>query len=316
MCCALSALLLVVSVVSASKARAEWPERAITFMVQFGPGGITDLVVRVLAKELSKSLGQPIIVFNRPGAQGALMASELARAQPDGYTLGMLSSGLPLQQLVVTNPPTVKDFTVIANVGRAVFVVAVNAASPYKSIDDLVAASKVKKGGINFGGPSSINTLGMLLLAEKTGLQFQPISYRSGSETTIGLLTDQIDVALPNPSDVTSFIEDGKVRVLAVAERVRLKSMPDVPTLRELGYDVVIDAARIGVGAPANLPEPIRQRLEAKILKIANDPAFQEQLRNSYGLETEPMPGEQYRAVIGDVQETVAKFKSLFPSSR
>lgn len=308
---ALAASLLACA---AAGAAAEWPERDISFMVQFGPGGTTDLVARALTTELSKSLGQPIVVLNRPGGQGTVMGNLLARAPTDGYQIGMLSSGLALWQLVADNPHTVKNFTSIASVGRYVFAVVVNAESPYKSIDDLIQASKKAKGGVNFGGPSSVNTLGMLLLAEKTGMQFETVNYRSGSDSVVALLGNQIDVVVQNPTDFMPYVKAGKLRVLAAASATRLRELPEVPTLRELGYDVVTDAY-FGVGAPARLPEPIRKRLEAATLKVANDPAFQAQLRDTFGIEPAPMTGEEYRVVIEKAQDTVTKLKSRFPSS-
>ncbi|KPU98082.1 hypothetical protein APR50_05810 [Variovorax paradoxus] len=283
-------------------------------MVQFGPGGTTDLVGRALSAELSKSLGQPIVVLNRPGGQGTVMGSLLARAQPDGYQIGMLSSGLALWQLVTDKPYTVKDFSSIASVGRYVFAVVVNADSPYKTIEDLIAASHKAKGGINFGGPSSVNTLGMLLLAEKTGMQFETVNYRSGSDSVVALLGNQIDVVVQNPTDFMPYVKAGKLRVLAACSETRLRDLPDVPTLRELGYDVVTDAY-FGVGAPAGLPEPLRAKLEAATLRVARDPAFQKQLIQTYGIEPAPLSGAEYRAVIEKAQITVAKLKSRFPSS-
>ena len=306
-----SALLLAITATTAS---AQWPERDISFMVQFGPGGTTDLVARALTTELSQSLGQPIVVLNRPGGQGTVMGKLLARGQPDGYTLGMLSSGLALWQLVADKPHTAKDFSSIASVGRYVFAVVVNANSPYKTIEDLIAASKKTKGGINFGGPSSVNTLGMLLLAEKTGMQFETVNYRSGSDSVVALLSDQIDVVVQNPTDFMPYVKAGKLRVLAAASTTRQRDLPDVPTLRELGYDVVTDAY-FGVGAPLGLPEPIRRKLEDATLKVARDPAFQKKLLNAYGIEPAPLTGQEYRAVIEQAEAAVAKLKNRFPSS-
>lgn len=309
---AFSAFVLAIA---ATSAYAEWPEHDISFMVQFGPGGTTDLVARALTTEISQSLGQPMVVLNRPGGQGTVMGMLLARAQPDGYTLGMLSSGLALWQLVSDKPHTSKDFTSIASVGRYVFAVVVNADSPYKTIEDLIAASKKAKGGINFGGPSSVNTLGMLLLAEKTGMQFETVNYRSGSDSVVALLSNQIDVVVQNPTDFMPYVKAGKLRVLAAASSTRMRELPDVPTLRELGYDVVTDAY-FGVGAPLGLPEPIRRKLEDATLKVARDPAFQKKLIDAYGIEPAPMTGKAYRAEIEQAEITVAKLKSRFPSSK
>lgn len=308
---ALGAFLLALF---ATAACAEWPEREIGFMVQFGPGGTTDLVSRALGVELSRELGKPVIVLNRPGGQGTVMGGLLARAQPDGYQIGMLSSGMSTWQLVTDTPQKVKDFSSIASVGRYLYAIVVNADSPYRHIDDLIAASKKAKGGLNFGAPSSVNTLGMLLLAQKTGLQFETANYRSGSDSVVALLGKQIDVVLQNPTDFMPHVRNGKLRALAVASETRLRELPEVPTLRELGYDVVTDVY-FGVGGPANLPEPIRKRLETATLKVVNDPAFQAQLRDTYGIEPAPLTGAQYRVVLERSQDDVAKLKSRFPSS-
>jgi len=295
-------------------ASAEWPEREISFMVQFGPGGTTDLVARALSTELARELGRPMIVLNRPGGQGTVMGGLLARAQPDGYQIGMLSTGMAAWQLVTEKPPGVDDFTSIASVGRYLYALVVNSESPYRSIDDLIAASKTAKGGLNFGAPSSVNTLGMLLLAEKTGIQFETANYRSGSDSVVALLGKQIDMVLQNPTDFMPHVNTGKLRALAVASETRMRELPEVPTLRELGYDVVTDVY-FGVGGPARLPEPIRQRLETATLKVVNDQAIQAQLRDTYGIEPAPLTGEKYRGLLERAQSDVAKFKSRFPSS-
>ena len=297
--------------VAGGLAFAEWPDRPITFMVPFGPGGTTDVISRSLMSDLASSLGQPVLVLNRPGAQGTVFAKLLAQARPDGYSLGLLTSAIGNWQFISDNPPALKDFSVVACFGRVPFALVVRADSPIQDVSDLIALAKTK-GSINFGSPGPSSTLPMLLLGEKAGLRFVTVNFHSGTEVISALLGGHVDAVMQNPPDILAHVKTGKLRVLAVASANRLHDLPAVPTFAELGFNINTDVY-VGVGAPANLPESIRLRLETEILKIASTLAFQTRLRGTFGIEPAALSGEQYHQVI---QRTVEATNTVGPQFR
>ena len=177
--------------------------------VNYGAGGNTDVAARGLAKGMEDILKQPIVVVNRGGAQGTLGVSQLAKQKPDGYTFGIVTySTIAITPHLLKVDYTADDFDFIAGIGRFKYGVAVRADSPYKSLDDLVKASKQGK-GIFFGAPSSPNNLAIFELGRKTGGTFEQVSYKSGAETVAGLLGGQVDVIVQNPSDIVPHVKAG-----------------------------------------------------------------------------------------------------------
>jgi len=284
-------------------ARAEWPEREIQLVVNYGAGGNTDVSARAFAKGLERQLGKPVVVTNRPGAEGTIGPSFVATQKPDGYTLGVITySTIAIQPHLREVPYTIGSFDFIAGYGRFRYGITVRADSPYKTLEDLVRAGKTGT-GLFFGAPSAPNNLALFELARVTGARFEQVQYKSGAETVVALLGRQVDVIVQNPSDVVSQIRAGQLRLLASASPMRWREFPDVPTVKEVGYDVEIDSW-LGVGVPKGTPHEIVAKLEAAALAALRDPTVAEQIAAT-GVDPEALPGRQYEALLAKGFETM-----------
>jgi tripartite-type tricarboxylate transporter receptor subunit TctC len=289
----------------AASARADFPEREISLIVNYGAGGTTDVTARVLAKGMEKPLGKPVVVINKPGAEGTIGPAFLAVQKPDGYTVGVVTySTVAIQPHLRDLPYTIRDFEFIAGYGRFRYGVVVRADSPYKSIDDLVRAAKGGK-GIFFGAPSAPNNLAMFELGRKTGAKFEQAPYKSGSETVIALLGGQVEAIVQNPSDVIAHIRDGKLRLLASASPVRWREFPNVATLKEAGYDVEIDSW-LGVAVPKGTPREIVAKLQQAVAAAMKDPEVVDKITLA-GVDPEFLTGTQYATLLATGAETMGR---------
>lgn len=250
---------------------AEYPERDITLVVSFGPGGVTDLMSRALARSMETSLGKSLIVTNRPGALGTLGPAYLAKQKPDGYTLGTVSaSATTLTPHIMQVGFVASDLQFIAGYGISRYGLVVRSESKYQTLDDILQASKSTS--MLFGSPSTPNSLLMQHLGKLAGSKFELVSYKSGVETATALMGSQVDLIVANPSDVIAHIKSGRLRLLASASSARWQEFPDVRTLKEQGYDVGYDAW-VGLAVPAGTAANIVAKLQAAVQKGIEDPA-------------------------------------------
>jgi len=287
-----------------AEARAEWPEREVQLVVNYGPGGNTDVSARAFAKGLERQLGKPVVVTNRPGAEGTIGPAFVATQRPDGYTIGVVTySTVAIQPHLRDVPYTIGSFDFIAGYGRFRYGTTVRADSPYRTLDDLVRAAK-EGNGLFVGAPSAPNNLAMFELARLTGARFEQVQYKSGAETVAALLGGHVDVIVQNPSDVLSQIRAGQLRLLASASPMRWPEFPDVPTMRQAGYDVEIDSW-VGVAAPKGTPRSIVARLEEASLAALRDPTVAEQIAAT-GVDPEALPGSDYAALLAQGSEAMA----------
>ncbi len=286
-CSLLGAILLAVLAVgsgwangqseSGQAAATTWPERPITLLTDSAPGGGEDLSARALADRVGKILGQPIIVQNRTGAGGAIAVSELARSTPDGYTIGQTSSS----PLVITSQMTdvpydpFKSFNFILGYGKFAYGFITSADSPIKTFQDLIDFAKANPGQVKIGvfGTASAHTLACASVAKIAGIQWDTVPFQGATLSMTALLgghvtasTQIADVAVPQ-------IDGGKVRLLGSLDTVRWKWAPDVPTLKEMGYDVSVSTI-LGLSAPAGVPAPIMDKLVAAFKQTMDDPEF------------------------------------------
>lgn len=291
-----AALAAMMTMPAIARAQA-WPDREITLTVNFGAGGNTDAAARELARVMSAGLPRQIVVTNRPGALGTLAPAWLTQQRPDGYNIGVVTfSAVAITPLLMKVPYTIDDFAFLGGFGRFRYGVVVRADSPYRSVQDLVDAAK--RAPVFFGAPSAPNNLAMFDLGRRTGANFEQVSYRSGSETVVALLGGQVEVIVQNPSDVIAQIEAGKLRLLASASPVRWPEFPDIPTLREAGFDVEIDSW-LGLAAPRGTPAEIVQRLEASTLAATRTPALVEAFRR-IGVDPASLTGAEYAQLARD----------------
>ena len=263
-----------------------FPDKTLNMVVNFGSGGVTDLMSRELARGMEADLGASIVVFNRPGALGTLGPGYVAKQAADGYTLAVVSASvITLTPHLMDVPFGLDDLTFVAGYGKNRYGLVVKADSPYQTIDDLIKAAQGGK-SLFFGSPSSSNSVVIFDLGSKSKSKFELISYKSGPDTTMGLLTGQVAVIAPNPPDVMSHLKAGTLRLLASASPARWPEFPNVPTLKESGLDVALEAW-VGIAVPKATPSAVVARLEksiqaamsqpaiaASFLKIGADPAF------------------------------------------
>ena len=239
-----------------------WPERSITFICPWPAGGTADQSMRALCSVAARVLGQSIAVENKVGASGMIGAMALASAKPDGYTIGQIPISVTrFSQLGTLAADPRKDFTYIARTSGQTFGIAVPANSPFKTLKDFVAHAKANPGKVTYAhaGVGGATHVGMEEFASVAGIQFNHVPYKGGSEALQGVLGGHVD-ALADSSSWAPHVEAGKLRLLATWGELRTARFKNVPTLRELGYDVVVDAPN-GIGAPKGLDPAIAAKL-------------------------------------------------------
>lgn len=252
-----------------------WPERSITFICPWPAGGTADQSMRALCSVAARVLGQSIAVENKVGASGMIGAKALASAKPDGYTIGQIPISVTrFSQLGTLAADPRKDFTYIARTSGQTFGIAVPANSPFKTLKDFVAHAKANPGKVTYAhaGVGGATHVGMEEFASVAGIQFNHVPYKGGSEALQGVLGGHVD-ALADSSSWVPHVEAGKLRLLATWGELRTARFKDVPTLRELGYDVVVDAPN-GIGAPKGLDPAVAAKLRDAFRQAANSPEF------------------------------------------
>jgi tripartite-type tricarboxylate transporter receptor subunit TctC len=272
--------LLALAAASATQAQ-EYPTKPITMIVAFPPGGVAELVGRPLAASMEKTLGQPVIIVNRPGAGGAIGTTAAAKAAPDGYTILMTLSSIsifPVSDPLEGKPAPyqISDFMPIALVTADPTVLVVRADSPYKTIQDFIAAAKANPGKINYSSSGVYGTLhvAMEMFAGAAGIQLFHIPYQGGGPAVTALLGGQVQALASGPAAAVGQIKGGKMRALAGWGAKRLELMPELPTFKELGYKDVEFYIWSGVVAPAAVPANVQHKLRAAVRAAAADPQF------------------------------------------
>lgn len=303
--CSAAAVLLASAspAVFAQAAADNFPEREVNMVINYGAGGNTDVSARAIGNAMEGLLKKPIVPNNKAGALGTLGVGYLAKQKPDGYTMGIVTySTIAITPHLLKVDYKVEDFDFIAGVARYRYGVAVRADSPYKSVADLVKAAKEGK-GIFFGAPSAPNNLAMYELGRKTGGKFEEVTYKSGSETLAALIGGQVDVIVQNPSDIVPYVKTGKMRFLASASPMRWKEFPEVPTLKEQGFDVEIDSW-IGLAYPKGTPKAIRDKME-KIAMTATQGAELGKTLEVAGVDPVAITGDEYRKKLVEGREVM-----------
>lgn len=279
-----------------------YPTKPIRLVVPYPPGGATDFFARAVFTKMSESLGQQVVVENRPGAGTAIGASEVARSAPDGYTLLLGDAGTyafnPTLYKKLTYDP-VKDFAPVSLTGRFALILAVHPALPVKSVKEFVDAAKGKPNGINYGapGPGSPIHLAMDFFKQRADIAITAIPYKGGADALNDLLGGRIQAMFPDIASGLPQIKGGKLKALAVASEKRVAALPDVPTVGESGYPGFEAWAWQGFVAPANTPRPIIQRLNSEFAKVMADPAIRQRLSES-GFEPQTSTPEEFSAYM------------------
>ena len=269
------------AMLAASTAWAQYPERPITMIVPFPPGGVADTVARPIADALSRELGQTVVVDNKGGAGGAIGAGQAARATPDGYTIMLMLSSisiLPEADKVLGRKAAYEttDFKPIARITADPTVLVVPAQAPWKTVDEFVDAARKAPGKLNYGSSGIYGSMHvpMTMLEQKSGIQMTHVPYTGAGPAVAALLGGQVDAISTGPSSVLQHVKAGSVRVLAHWGDKPLDSLPDVPSLGDAGYDVKF-VQWSGIFVPKDVPAEVIERLRAATRKIAQDPDVQ-----------------------------------------
>lgn len=282
-------------------ARAAWPsDRPIEVIVPFPPGGGVDIMARAFLPFLQARLpGSRFVVNNRGGAGGQIGTEATANAAPDGHTLGAVSMpgfvSIPVERSARYRPA---DMTLLANVVDDPCALIVRADQPWRTLADLVAAARARPETLTYGttGTGGDDHLTMLAFEELTGARFSHVPFTGMSQLFPQLLSRGLDIGAMNVSEALPLVREGRLRGLGQAGAERWAQMPDVPTYREQGVDLVGSASR-GFAAPGGLPAPVRERLEAAFASALADPAFEREAER-LGMPLRPVVGPAYRDLV------------------
>src|SRR5262245_46259322 len=271
----------------ASSALAQgYPNKPIRLIAPFPAGGLADVLARAVGAEMSKTLGQPVIIENRPGAGGNTGADAVAKADPDGYTLLMSSAGiLTANQFLYAKMPFDPEtaFVPISIAADMSMLVVVNPNAEAKTLGEFVTLAGSKPDKINFGSPGVGTTghLGLAMLMHAAGIKLTHVPYRGAAPAVNDLIAGQIDGVVDNPPTVLAHIQAGKLRPLAVAAGTRLAQLPEVPTAAEAGVKGFEASSWFGIMAPAGTPKEVVARLHKDMVAALSQPAIAERIAAS-----------------------------------
>jgi tripartite-type tricarboxylate transporter receptor subunit TctC len=273
--------------------------------VPLGPGGINDIISRLLAQKLTESWGESVVVVNKPGAGGIIGSEAVAKAAPDGYTILMCYSSHMMNPTLYSKLPydTVRDFSPITLVNLVDLVLTVGPSVPANSVADLIALAKAKPGALNFGtsGIGSLGHLAALRFAKAAGLEVVQVPYKSAPEVTTALMRGDASFFFDSPITALPFIRSGKVKALGVTSKRRSSVLPDVPTIDEAalpGFEVL---GWNGLLAPAGTPKRVIDKLHADVVRILRTPAVTGQLKEQGVDVVGDTPDEFARVIVADV---------------
>ncbi|MFY8014968.1 MAG: Bug family tripartite tricarboxylate transporter substrate binding protein [Limnohabitans sp.] len=299
----LQAALLGASLTLVGAAIAQtYPSKPIRLVVPFTPGGVTDTSGRLIAEQLSKRLGQQVIVDNKPGASGNIGTQQVAAAEGDGYTLLLGFDGT-----LVINPhvfpktgfDTLKDFAPIGKIGDAVLILVANPSFPAKNLKDLIALSKTQAGGLSYGtsGTGGTPHIAGELLRQRTGANLVHVPYKGGGQALTDVLGGNIPLVYTAIAGAIPHVKSGKLLPIAVSSSKRASSMPDVATFIENGVTDFEASSWVGLLAPAKTPRAIIARLNTELNAVLNDPEVKERL-NGMGITAAPGTAESFGAEL------------------
>jgi tripartite-type tricarboxylate transporter receptor subunit TctC len=266
---------------------AAWPSRAVHVIVPYPAGSSPDLIARLVTEKLAPSLGQPVIVENRPGAGGNLGTGLVARAAPDGYTLGVSIPGPLAVNTVLYKKMDYDPFTDLAAVSLVAAspnLLVVDPKLQVNSVKEFVALAKAQPGKLNYGsvGNGTSSHLTMELFKETAGLDLVHVPYPGSPQVTSAILNGQISAGFVVPALAMPLVRAGRLRALAVTGEVRSPVLPEYPTLAESGYPEVVSTAWVGMVAPAKTPRAIVERLSREVVAIVHGEDLREQMARLY----------------------------------
>ena len=319
--CSLGAAMVAASLTFAVPALAQvsYPIKPIRLVVPFTPGGVTDTSGRLIAEQLSKRLGQQVIVDNRPGASGNIGTQQVAAAEPDGYTLVLGFDGtLVINPHVFEKVPfnTTRDFAPVGKIGDAILILVANPAVAATTLKDVVALSKSQSGGLSYGtsGTGGTPHIAGELLKMRTGANLVHVPYKGGGQAMTDVLGGTIPLVYTAVAGAHSHVKSGKLRGIAVSSAQRSRSLPDVPTFIESGIagtgDFEINSW-VGLLAPAKTPKAIIDKLNTELNAVLNDTEVREKL-NIMGISAAPGTTDQFGE---EIRRDLARYGQVVKSA-
>lgn len=311
-------IFLALSLLLAGSAMAQgYPNKPIKFLVPFTAGSGTDLIARSIADTMSKSMGQPIVIENKPGAGGTIAAAQVAKGEPDGYTVLVHSSGHALNPAIYSTIgyDTLKDLTGITPLAALPNVLVVNPAKGWKSVADLVAAARAKPGQLNYAsaGVGSATHLNAEKFRLQAGIEALHVPYKGTPEAMTNVIGGSNDWFFAPLASALPLVKDGKLQALAVSTPTRSPSLPQVPTTVEAGVAGSDYTFWVGMIVASSTPAPVVRRLHEEALKAMANPEVRERM-NKLGADPFPLSVEAFNAFIKtemDAAALIAKAASL-----
>ncbi len=278
------ALVAIAGLCAAFGAAAQnYPNRAVRLIIPFSAGGAADVPGRILAQRLTETIGQQVVVDNRPGAGSTIGAEAAAKAAPDGYTLFMISNTHFVSAGLYKKLPydSLNDYTPVTQITSAPNVLVIHPSLPAKSVKELIALAKAKPGQINYAssGNGSTQHLTGALFCKMAGINMTHIPYRGSGPVTADLLAGQVTVGFPGIAGMLPHIKSGKLRALGVTSAKRSVELPDVPSIAEAGVKGYEMVAWFGIAGPKGVPRDIQTRLHGELLKVLKNPEFQKAMQ-------------------------------------
>ena len=296
----LAALAALLTLVQPALAQT-YPAKPIKIIVPFGPGGFTDVAARILQKELAPAIGQPIIIENKPGAGSTIGTSEVSKAQPDGYTLVMISTAHVISPHLYKQMPydPIRDFTPVMKLAEGPYVLVTHPSLPVKNVRELIALAKAKPDTIDYAssGNGSAQHLVGALFVTMAGAPLSHVPYKGSGQAMNDMLGGQVKVSFVGVPNALPNLASGKLRALAVSTKKRYAELPDVPTLDEAGvtgYDATI---WLGLLAPPGTPRDVVQKLNAAITQALSMPDAKK-LMTSAGVDVATSTPEEFGALM------------------
>jgi tripartite-type tricarboxylate transporter receptor subunit TctC len=264
----------------AAQAQANFPERPVKLVVTYPVGGSSDLMARILGQKLSEHWKQPVVIESKPGAAGSIGMEFAARQPADGYTFVIGNLGPAAVNPLISKLPynMQKDFIPVSLTATGPNILVVPANSPYKTLNDLVSAVRAKPGGVSMGtsGPGSMAHLGGEFIMRQAKVRFQVVPYKGGGQAVNDLLAGHLDMMVADALPVSQFINQQRLRPLAITSGTRSPMFPDIPTFAEAGLSGIVAENWWGVFLPAGTPQPVVDAYQAALQKVMADPDLKE----------------------------------------
>jgi tripartite-type tricarboxylate transporter receptor subunit TctC len=290
--------------VQAQDTAKDYPNKPVRIIVGFSAGGIADLGARLFGDHMTRQTGQPVVIENRSAAAGTVAALAVAKAPPDGYTLGFVLSGqLVINPFVQKQMPfdVLKELVPVAAVGEAPQMIAINAEVPAKTLKEFVALAKAKPGALNYGsaGYGSLPHLSAAEFVRQAGINLVHVPYKGNAPATADLLAGRIQLLSSSIGGLRPGLEAGKTRLLLVAAKNRLSYIPDVPTSAEAGIPDYLMTVWLGVVAPAGTPKPIVDRVHALVQGMLKDQTMVKRMAGA-AIDVMPMSQSAFATFVKD----------------